>query len=264
MLRQALREARVAVLGYGLGLGAMALVTVLSFPALEDFQRLQEQLLAAYPEELLALFGAAGVADLFSPEGFLHSQLFAFMAPLLLLIQGIGAGAHAVAGEEERGTLELVLAQPVSRLRYYGERLAALWLQLAATGAVLAATIAAGAAAVDMPLDPARLAAAVVNTVLLGGWFGSLALGVGAAAGRRRAALGVSALVAVAAYFVNGLAPLVDALEPLRPLSPFYHAVGYLPLKEGFAPVRAAGLLGTALVLAAAGAVRFARRDLGA
>ena len=39
------------------------------------------------------------------------------MVPLLLLIAAIGAGAGAIAGEEERGTLDLLLSLPVSRRR---------------------------------------------------------------------------------------------------------------------------------------------------
>ena len=48
------------------------------------------------------------------------------MVPLLLLIAAIGAGARATAGEEERGTLDLLLANPISRRRLVLEKLAAL------------------------------------------------------------------------------------------------------------------------------------------
>ena len=47
------------------------------------------------------------------------------MVPLLLMIAAIGAGAGAIAGEEERGTLELLLANPLSRRRLVLEKTAA-------------------------------------------------------------------------------------------------------------------------------------------
>ena len=49
------------------------------------------------PESVRALF-AGGELDLASPVGYLNSQVYALMAPLLLLIFSIGAGAAAVAG----------------------------------------------------------------------------------------------------------------------------------------------------------------------
>ena len=59
-----------------------------------------------------------GELDLASPAGYLNSQIYALLAPLLLLIFSIGGGAGAVAGEEERGTLDLLLAHPVRRRDY--------------------------------------------------------------------------------------------------------------------------------------------------
>ena len=45
-------------------------------------------------------YGASG--DFTSPAGYLDTELFDFFAPLLLLLFAIGAGARAIAGEEER------------------------------------------------------------------------------------------------------------------------------------------------------------------
>ena len=56
-----------------------------------------------------------GDLDYVSGAGYLGSELFSFMVPLLLLVAAIGAGARAIAGEEERGTLDLLLANPLSR-----------------------------------------------------------------------------------------------------------------------------------------------------
>ena len=70
----------------------------------QDGQRLSEA--------LKAFIAFGGDLDYVSGAGYLGSELFAFMVPLLLLIAAIGAGARAIAGEEERGTLDLLLANP--------------------------------------------------------------------------------------------------------------------------------------------------------
>ena len=62
----------------------------------------------------------------------------------MLLIFTIGAGAGAVAGEEERGTLDLLLAHPVRRRDYVIQRFLALARPRAALTVVLLVTVALG------------------------------------------------------------------------------------------------------------------------
>lgn len=73
----------------------------------------------------------------------------------------------------------------------------------------------------------------MLHLAMLGLVFGALALAIGASTGRTGASRGVPALVAVLAYMVNGLAPLVSWLEPIQKLSPFYQYGGHDPLRNG-------------------------------
>jgi ABC-2 type transport system permease protein len=98
--------------------------------------------------------------------------------------------------------------------------------------------------------------------VLLAVAYGAIALLVGAAFGHRARAVGLTAALAVAAYVVNGLAPLVDALEPLRKLSPFYHYAASGPLRHGLAVGHVGVLLAIAVVAAVLAPIAFDRRDL--
>ena len=58
-----------------------------------------------------------GEVDYTTPEGYLQSELFSFLAPILLIVYTIGAGARAIAGEEEAGSLDLLLSTCRSRRR---------------------------------------------------------------------------------------------------------------------------------------------------
>jgi len=61
----------------------------------------------------------------------------------------------------------------------------------------------------------------------------------------------------------NGAAAaLVDALEPFRKLSPFYHYVAGDPLRRGLDPWHTLFLVALAVVAAVIGVVLFARRDV--
>ena len=46
------------------------------------------------------------------------------MFPALFLVASVGNGAGSIAGEEERGTLDLLLSEPLSRTRIAVEKLA--------------------------------------------------------------------------------------------------------------------------------------------
>ena len=77
------------------------------------------------------------------------------MAPLVLFIFAIGAGSGAVAGEEETGTLDLLLAHPLRRRDYVVQRFLALAVLVAALGIVLLAAVALGSLAVNLEIASA-------------------------------------------------------------------------------------------------------------
>ncbi len=53
-------------------------------------------------------------------EGFVASQVFSFMAPLVLAFFPILASARAIAGAEERGTTAVLLGNPMPRWQLFG------------------------------------------------------------------------------------------------------------------------------------------------
>lgn len=229
-----LRDTRRAVLWWSLGLVGLTAMMVAVYPTVRDNPDLNE-LVEDYPEALKAFIAFGGDLDYVSGAGYLGSELFSFMVPLLLLIAAIGAGARAIAGEEESGTLDLLLANPISRRRLVLEKLGALGAEIAALALVLWLSLVVGVEAVGMGVSAAHLAAATGSAALLAFAFGAIALLLGAATGRRALAVGVASAGAVAAYLVSSLAALVDFLEPARTASPFYHYVASDPLRQGLA-----------------------------
>jgi ABC-2 type transport system permease protein len=256
---EALRERRRSLLWWTLGLAALVALNVAFYPSVRDDPALSDYA-RDLPESVRALF-AGGELDLASPAGYLNSQIFALMAPLLLLIFAIGAGSAAVAGEEERGTLDLVLAHPIRRRDYVLQRFLTLTVLVAALTMVLLATVALGSRFVDLDISFGKLIAASLSVGLLALLFAAVALATGAIRPGRAPAIAVGAGLAVAAWIFDGLARSVDALEAWRPLAPYYHALGQSPLREG-APWAGWALLvaATAIVVALA-AFGLERRD---
>jgi ABC-2 type transport system permease protein len=265
MLRNAfvktLRDARRAIGWWSVGLIAMTALMVAVYPSVRDNPDLNK-MVEDYPDAFKAFLGLGGNVDYTSAVGYLNSELFAFMVPLLLLLAAIGAGARATAGEEERGTLDLLLANPISRRRLVIEKLAALAAEIAILGFVLWLALVVGVEAIGMNVSTGHLAAATFAAALLAFAFGAIALFLGAALGHRGAAIGIAAAAAVAAYLLSSLAELVGFLKPLRVASPFYHYASNDALRAGLAVEHIGFLLLLAAAAVAAALSAFERRDL--
>jgi beta-exotoxin I transport system permease protein len=258
---KSLRDIRRGFLWWSLGLIGFVALIVSVYPTVHSNPSLNK-LAEDYPEALQAFIAFGGVVDYSTAAGYLGIELFSLMVPLLLLVAAIGTGAGTIAGEEERGTLELLLANPVSRTKVVLEKTAALVLEVAGLGVVLWLALWVGALAADMDISAGHLAAATVSAVLLALAYGSIAILLGAATGKRTVAIGLTAAAAVAAYLVNGLAPLVDALEVPQKLSPFYHYAVGDPLRHGVSLTHLAVLIAIAVVATALAPYFFSRRDV--
>jgi beta-exotoxin I transport system permease protein len=258
---KSLRDIRRGFLWWSLGLAGFVALIVSVWPTVHSNPSLTK-LAQDYPEALQAFIAFGGAVDYSSPAGYLGIELFSLMVPLLLLVAAIGTGAGSIAGEEDRGTLELLLANPVSRTKVVLEKTAALVLEIVGLGAVLWVALWVGALLASMDISAGHLAAATLMAVLLAVAFGTIALLLGAATGKRTVAIGLTAAAAVAAYLVNGLAPLVHALEVPQKLSPFYHYAVSDPLRSGLSPTHVGILVAIAVVATALAPYFFSRRDV--
>jgi ABC-2 type transport system permease protein len=92
---------------------AFVLLTLIFYPTFKDQTAQLNKSLDNIPQTAKQLF--TDTSDIFSPLGYLSSQIFYLMLPLLLSVLAIGAGSALLAKEENDGTIELLLARPVSR-----------------------------------------------------------------------------------------------------------------------------------------------------
>jgi ABC-2 type transport system permease protein len=256
-----LRDLRTGFVFWSAGLAGLVAMMVSVYPSVRDNPAL-DKLVESYPEALKGFFGFGGELDYATPAGYLGMELFSFMVPLLLLVATIGAGSAAIAREEERGTLDLLLSLPVSRSRVVLEKLGALVAETAALGVVLWLALWVGAAAVGMAISATLLAAATASAVALAIAYGAIALALGAATGKRGFSIGIAAALAVAAYLVNSLAPLAVTLEHMQKASPFYYYAASNPLQHGLDTPHLLVLVGITVGAAALAVVAFDRRDL--
>jgi len=126
---------------------------------------------------------------------------------LLLITVAIIGGTGAFAGEEGAGTLDLLLAQPVSRRRLVLEKSAALSLAIAIAAIASFPGYVLGCLFVDFDLSFLRIFEAVLNMLPVTLLFLAVALWGSAALPGRGAAAMILIGVVVVAYFLNAIAP---------------------------------------------------------
>jgi beta-exotoxin I transport system permease protein len=257
------RDRRWSTLWWALGFVGLTFFTVALYPSIKGQPSLEE-LLANMPEALRSAIGYDAAVPLSSPAGYLQARLFSTLAPLLAVVFGVGAGAWAIGGSEEAGTLELLLANPVTRSRVLAERYLATFGLLA--GLLAAFTVAL--AVLGPPfgalegIPTSHLVGACAAVFALGLLHGTLAFAVGAATGRRGLAVAVATTVAVAGYLVETVLAVAGDLGPVRQLSPWHWYLDRNLLAEGASAAAILLPVAVSAAVLATGWAAFCRRDL--
>ncbi|KAB2340127.1 ABC transporter permease subunit [Actinomadura rudentiformis] len=254
-----LMDRRRSLVWWSAAMAGLVLFTVSLYPSLRDQQSVDD-LVRELPETLRTMVGYQPDIMLTSPAGYLNARLFATLAPILTLVFGIGAGAHAIGGAEEDGFLEPLLANPVSRERVAIERYLASVVLLAAI-----VTVFTFALAVCGPLFGAldgipapRLLTACATLFCLALLPSTLAFTVGAITGRRGPAVAIASAFATVGYLLQSL----DTSSSLKAVSPWHWYLNDNPLAHGPSATALWLPILASAVLFVLGVVVFRRRDL--
>jgi ABC-2 type transport system permease protein len=244
------------ILGWGLGLGLFGAVYIGVYPQMEG----QMADLAD-----LELYRAMGI-DLASFAGYIASAVLQFLS-LLLGIYAISTSTDALAGEEDSGRLELVLAMPLKRWQIVAAKALALALAalgiLVIAGAGSALVLEAVRATSTVDVSAGQLFGAVLN-----GWPLTLAvmmlgLWLGAYLPNRRAAALTLTVIFVANYFGNTLGRMIDSLADLRRFTLFYYLdTNTTIFSQGARAGDVAVLLGLAALFLGLALLAFQRRNV--
>lgn len=226
------------------------------------YAALSPEALGAYgalPKELLALVGGG---DMSTPEGWYTQETFGLMAPLAVILVTAVMGAGALAGEESRRTMGLLLANPISRSRIVIEKAMTMVVFGVVVGIATFAGVALGSVWGDLGMSIGNIAATSALQVLVGLVFGALALALGAGIGRTSVALYGAAGAALAFHLLTSLAKISDGLAEIAWLSPFHFYLGSDPLKTGMDWGNAGVLIALTILLFGLSLALFQRRDV--
>jgi ABC-type transport system involved in multi-copper enzyme maturation permease subunit len=175
----------------------------------------------AIPSELLNF----GSGSLFTLPGAMTLGLQHPLAIAMIGIFAVGASATAVAGERARGTLEVLLARPVSRLVLYVSILVALLVAVllvlaAILGGMLAGSILQG---VGDEVDLNQMPLVVLNGFLMWAAFTTFGMAASVSFDRPGPAIGLALAYLLVNYFLEILGSLWTDVAWTQDYSLFHH-----------------------------------------
>ena len=212
---KSLYEKRWGITVWGVAMLLTTIFIVLIFPVMRDSFGTQ---LKSVPESLKSVLGEAN--DYQKITGFVELQVYAQMM-FLTIIYGIILAVSLLAGEERQGTLQALLANPVSRTKVYWHKLLALVVILSIISLLMASGILIGAAILKQPISVSGTFAGSFMQLLVALVLSLFAYMIGAATGSRVFAGAISGVYAFAGYIVTTLAPIADVLKKINYVSPY-------------------------------------------
>ena len=254
-----LRDFRVPILGWGLGLGLLMAVVIAALPTVLATPAARAAVVALGPA--FAWFAEPVKID--TPGGYATWKYG--LTVLVVAIWPILAQTATLRGEEEKGSLDTLLSVPLARARLAVEKVAAMWTALLVFAVIVGLLAFAGTAkaSVDFGLGDTILFG--VNIALIAAVFGAVALFVSQFVQERRTAAGITAgvlLVCVVLDMVHRVEPGTDWISRLSPV--YYYNLSK-PLIPSYGTNVGAMLVQLAITVAlsAAAVWLFVRRDLG-
>lgn len=254
-----IRDIRGQIVGWGIGLAAMAAVTVLVYPTFQNMVSL-EGFIKSLPPAMQKLVGGQATLGVF--EEFLNLKLFDAWLPIILSVFTIVHGAAAIAGEEERRTMDLLMANPVKRWRVVVEKFAATAAAVTGISALVCLGLAAGVVVTGIETSIWRLWWAAFSVVPITLVFGAVSLAGSCFFRRRKHAVAVAVVLLIASYFIYAIGPLSDTVQPWLKLSFFHYYSRTEPIGREVDPGSSAVLWLAMGVIVAGAVAAFQRKDL--
>lgn len=255
--KHTLRRSRLAIMGWSAGLALYSLILVNIFDPISEIEGL-EALLQAYPPELMAFFG--DVSRSFTPVGYLDTWFFSYIT-IIMGIFAVFSGANLLAGDEEKGILDLVLAHPISRGVLFWARLLAFVAGTIFILLVVWLSWAIPSGGTQLNLTWIELLRPYLPLFAVLFLFGTLALLLSMLLPAARLAAVIAGALLVANFMLMGLAHLNENFVAPAKLTPLYYFQGG-DAALGLDWRAFLGLLLASLIFAVVAWLLFQRRDI--
>ncbi len=169
------------------------------YPSISENKEALQGFLESYPEAIRKIFR---MQDYTSGPGFLSTELYSMMIPLVLIAVGGTWGAAATAEEEDDGTADLLFTLPISRVRIMLSKMLAAVSVVIALAFLGMLNIISLRGVVDMEIESGKLFAGTISSIAIGFFFTGVAFLIGAHSRSKGIAIGVVTGVALITFLI--------------------------------------------------------------
>lgn len=219
VIRWGIWQRRWSIFWWCIGVTFFIAINLLFYPSFKDQSAQLEQSFSQLPESARALFSDTG--DFLSPTGFLSSQIYYLMLPLLLGILSISLGGSLIAREEQDRTIELLLSRPLSRTMLLAGKAIVGFIVTGIVGLTALITTVVLAKIVELDVASSRIALATIASWLIAVSFGIVAFVLTIFGRARVASIAVATLFALGGYIIASLQSAADWLRFPAKIFPF-------------------------------------------
>jgi ABC-2 type transport system permease protein len=256
---KSLRDYRIAILGWGIGMGLTIVSPMASVATLISTPQ-QRAALATLAAQF-AWNADPVAADTIGGYATFKIGVFIF----LICVWPLLAASRTLRGEEDRGSLDVLLSLPRKRWQIALQKVAAIWAALAAMGLIVGLIAYAGGKAFKAEFGLGDALLFGLDLALICAVIAGLALLISQFTHERGPAAGATGGLLVVFIVLDMVHRVIPNTEWISRLSPIYYYNLSKPLIPSYG-TNAGGLLVLlvlALVLTAAAVWLFVRRDLG-
>jgi ABC-2 type transport system permease protein len=219
VIKWTMRQRKTSTIWWSVAMAAFIFINMIFYPSFKNDAAELQKSFENLPDAAVQLFG--GSTDFFSPVGFMNSQIFFLMLPMILGIFAISLGAGLLAREEQDKTIEGLLARPISRTKLLQAKATTGVILLFIVSLVGLFTVIITSKVVGLEISNPSLIQAMFVCYLFALSLGSIAYFLTATGRARGAGIGVAAFVGIGGYLISSLAGTVSWLSGPSKLFPF-------------------------------------------
>lgn len=219
IVKWTLRQRKLSTILWSVAVSAFIFVNMIFYPSFKNDAAELQKSFENLPEAAVQLFG--GSTDFFSPVGFMNSQIYFLMLPMLFGILAIGLGAGLLAREEQDKTIESLLARPISRAKLLSAKASTGFIILLIASLVGLALIVVTAKMVNLEVATPALIKTSLVCFLFALSLGAVAYAITATGRARGASIGIASFIGIGGYLLSSLSGTVKWLTSPSKIFPF-------------------------------------------
>ncbi len=263
IILKSLKQRRLSIIIYSLF--SLAMLTLYSslFPSFQAESQSFSEVFKNLPEAISKAFGINQTTFFNYYDNFLSSEFYSLTWPLVFSILLISSAGNAIAGEIDKGTIQILLAMPVSRMKLFWSKYLTGLLELIIF--IATSTLAAVPIALfyDISFNHTSIYLITISGALFGLAVYSITFMLSAIFSERSRVYAISGALLVIMYVANIFASLKESWSDLKYISFFhYFNASAIVTDQKIEPISIIIFLSISLIFTILALAIFSRRDI--